>query len=70
MTSSDVETYFEDGAWRNWVDGGQLGGPHPSRDDAIAEGRDAARDRGVEHVIRDEQASVVDREEFGSTTDG
>ena len=69
MSSSAVETYFEDGAWRNWADGGQLGGPHPSRDQAVAEGRQVARDRGVEHIIRDEQATVVGRESFGRGDD-
>ena len=68
MTGSDVETYFEDGAWRNWADGGQVGGSHPDRDRAVAEGRETARDRGVEHIVRDEQASVVDREDFGGGT--
>jgi hypothetical protein len=63
MTSENIETYFEDGAWRNWVDGEQLGPPHPDRDGAIAEARDVARDRGLEHIIRDEEATVVRRED-------
>jgi hypothetical protein len=62
MTSGEVETYFENGEWRNAiVPGEDLGGPYASRQEAITAGRDAARDRGVEHVIRDEVGTVVEQ---------
>jgi hypothetical protein len=68
--ASDIETYFENDAWWNWVQGGeQLGGPYPSQDEAVAAGREAARERNVEHVIRDEQATIVERDDFGDGQD-
>lgn len=63
MVTGEVETYYEDGAWRNWADGAELGSPHRERDAAIAEGRALAAERGVEHIVRDEQATVVARED-------
>jgi Uncharacterized protein conserved in bacteria (DUF2188) len=62
MTSAEVETYYEQGAWKNAVVPGEdLGGPYPSRDEAVAAGREAARERGVDHVVRDEEGTVVDQ---------
>ena len=67
--AGDIETYFENDAWWNWVqDGEQLGGPHPNQDAAVAEGREAARARDVEHVIRNEQATIVERDDYGDET--
>ena len=62
--AGDIETYFENDAWWNWVqDGDRVGGPYPSQDEAVAAGREAARERDVEHVIRDRQATIVERDE-------
>ena len=64
--AGDIETYFENDAWWNWVQyGEQLGGPHPTQEAAVAEGREAARERNVEHVIRNEKATIVERDEHG-----
>ena len=60
-----VETYRESVVWRNWSEGEQIGGPHESRGEAATEGREAASERHVEHVVRDEQATVVDRRSYG-----
>jgi hypothetical protein len=60
MTSGEVETYFENGQWKNAVVPGEdIGGPYATREEAISAGRQAARERGVEHVVRDEEGSVV-----------
>lgn len=59
--TGEVETYYEDGAWRNWSDGDDIGRPHESRQDAVAEGRRAAADRRAEHIVRDERATIVER---------
>jgi hypothetical protein len=60
MTSGEVETYFENGQWKNAVVPGEdIGGPYATREEAIGAGRQAARERGVEHVVRDEEGSVV-----------
>ena len=58
----EVETYYEDGRWKNAiVPGEDLGGPYDSREDAVAAGREAACERGVEHVVRDEEGTVIDQ---------
>lgn len=57
----EVETYFENGQWKNAiVPGEDIGGPYDSRDEAVAAGAEAARERGLDHVVRDEQGTVVD----------
>jgi hypothetical protein len=62
MTSGEVETYFENGQWKNAVVPGEdIGGPYATREEAISAGRQAARERGVEHVVRDEEGSVVEQ---------
>jgi hypothetical protein len=63
VVSGEVETYYEDGSWRNWADGADLGTVHQHRDEAVAEGRAQAAERGVEHIVRDEQATVVERDD-------
>jgi Uncharacterized protein conserved in bacteria (DUF2188) len=63
----DIETYFENGEWRNWDQDAQVdvGEPHPNRDEAVAEGQELARGRNVEHVVRDQDATIVARDEYG-----
>lgn len=59
--SHDVETYFESGAWRNWSDGQDLGGPYGSREEAVAAGRRFASERRAQHIVRDEHGTVIER---------
>ncbi|WP_028644132.1 DUF2188 domain-containing protein [Nocardioides sp. URHA0020] len=61
-----IETYYADGVWRNSVgrNGPPLGGEYQSREAALADARDAARVRGVEHVVRDEVGTVVQRNRY------
>jgi hypothetical protein len=57
----DAETCYDGGEWRNaMVPGEDICGPYGSRDAAVAAGREAARERGVDHVVRDEQGTVVE----------
>ena len=68
MSTSDIiETYFENGQWKNWDQAGrsEVGSSHTSRDDAVSEGRELAQERNAEHVVRDEDATIVGREEHG-----
>jgi hypothetical protein len=66
MPAGDIETYFEKGQWKNWVQDAKedIGEPHASKEEAVAEGREAAQQRGVEHIIRDEDAAVEDRVDY------
>ena len=67
MSAANIETYFEDGHWKNWDQGerSEIGSSHTSKDEAISEGRELARQRNVEHIVRDQDASIVEREEYG-----
>lgn len=58
--SGEIETYYEYGAWRNWSGGQDIGRAHEVWDDAVAEGRHAAAERHVGHIIRDEHGTVVE----------
>ncbi len=53
MAKGDVDTYFDDGQWKNKVEGNsRASNVHDTKKDAQAAGRDMARSRGVEHVIK------------------
>lgn len=64
----DIETYFEHGEWKNWDQDAEVdvGDPHATREEAVAEGRELARQRSVEHVVRDQDATIVGREDHGA----
>jgi hypothetical protein len=52
--SGDVITYNEDGVWKTRVEGNSRASRiSPDRGDAVAFGRRLARERGVEHIVRD-----------------
>ncbi|HEX2895700.1 MAG TPA: DUF2188 domain-containing protein [Marmoricola sp.] len=59
--SSDVETYFEAGSWRNWSAGQDLGGAYGSREEAVAAGSRVASERRAHHIVRDEHGTVIER---------
>jgi hypothetical protein len=60
-----VETYCEDGVWRNRVRGqAPLPGTYRTREAAVEVGRDEARIRGVNHVIRRSDGSVAERNRY------
>lgn len=60
-----VETYCADGVWRNRVRGrAPLPGQFESREAAIEVGRDEARIRGVEHIIRRADDSIAERNRY------
>jgi hypothetical protein len=60
-----IETYCIDGVWRNSVGrGGAVRGEYPSREAAVADARSEARVRGVEHVVRGVDGSVLERNRY------
>ena len=66
MPSGDVETYHEGGHWKNRIEGqeGEVG-TYRDRDDAISEGRNLARVRQVEHIIRRVDGTIGERNSYG-----
>lgn len=65
--AGDIETYFENGEWRNFDQDARadVGETHPDMETAVAAGRELARERNVEHVVRDQDATIVERDEYG-----
>jgi hypothetical protein len=67
MPEGDVETYHSDGRWRNRIIGhDDLPGEHPTREAAAAEGRDEARQRKVEHIVRRLDGTFGERNSYGN----
>lgn len=61
MPKGDVETVFADGAWTNHVEGeSAIGASYQTKEHAIDAGRELARQRNVQHVIRDQEGIVGD----------
>jgi hypothetical protein len=60
-----VETYCDEGVWRNRVRGRDpLPGTFTTREAALEVARDEARIRGVEHVVRREDGTVTERNRY------
>jgi hypothetical protein len=66
MPAGDIETYHADGKWRNRVEAlDDLPGEHDTKDAAVRAGREEARDRKVEHVIRNLDGTIGERNTYG-----
>jgi hypothetical protein len=62
----DVETYFENGRWKNKVQGNSRASHvHETRAAAITTGREMARKRKVEHIIMSKAGTVQERDNYG-----
>ncbi|HEY0618036.1 MAG TPA: DUF2188 domain-containing protein [Kribbella sp.] len=59
MSSTDIETYCEDGVWKNrWLDSRQPFSTGTSRRRQLAIGAEAARWNQARHVIRDADGAI------------
>ncbi|MCB1298395.1 MAG: DUF2188 domain-containing protein [Microthrixaceae bacterium] len=66
MPHGDVETFHQDGQWRNRIEGDQiLEGSFETKAEAVDAGRELARSRQVEHIIRKENGQISDRSTYG-----
>lgn len=67
MAQGDIETYSEDGVWKNRREGTDrafsTGG---TKDEAIAEGREAAKRDKVEHVIKNQDGQIGSKNSYGN----
>lgn len=67
MPHGDVETFHRDGAWHNRIEGDtDVLDTHPTKVDAVAAGRDVARERKAEHIIKDENGRIAERNSYGN----
>lgn len=65
MATGDIETYFEDGVWKNRPQGNQrASNTHGTKAEAQAAGRDMAIDRGVEHVIKKLDGTIGEKNTY------
>lgn len=66
MPKGDVETFHRDGVWSNRIEGGQsLPGEHSTKQSAVEAGREVARERKVEHIIRNLDGEIGERNTYG-----
>ncbi|MHA7271196.1 DUF2188 domain-containing protein [Arthrobacter sp. HLT1-20] len=67
MTNKNVETYHEDGQWKNRVQGNsRASNTAETKKDAQAEGRRMAQDRKVEHVVKNLDGKISARNSYGN----
>jgi hypothetical protein len=67
MAQGYVHTVHKEGRWVNEIEGGaEFGGPHQTKEDAVAAGRERARADQTEHVIHTQEGSIGERNSYGS----
>lgn len=66
----DVETYHENGTWKNKVEGNtQASSTHDTKDEAVARGREMAVEHGVEHIIRNMDGTISEKNTYPRSSD-
>ena len=61
----DVETYYENDQWRNKVEGNERASTtHATKAEATSKGRDMAKEAGVEHIIRNQDGKIAERQTY------
>jgi hypothetical protein len=68
MAQGDIETYYEDGAWKNQREGTgrAFGAGYTTKDEAITAARDAATADGVEHIIKNQDGQIGEKNSHGN----
>lgn len=70
MAKGDIETYFENGKWKNRPQGNNRAtSAHDTKAEAQPAGRDMARDRGVEHVVKKKDGTIGERNTYPRSRD-
>ena len=66
MARGDIETYYEDGQWKNRPQGqGRASNVHRTKDAAQSKGRESSKERKVEHVIKKKDGTIGDKNSYG-----
>lgn len=67
MPTGDVETFPQDGAWANRITGhANVEGSHRTKVQAVEAGRELARTLKVEHIIKNENGQIAERNSYGN----
>lgn len=70
MPKGDIETYYEDGQWKNRAQGNRrASNAHGTKAEAQARGRDMAIDRGVEHIVKKQDGTIGERNTYPRSRD-
>ncbi|WP_374457755.1 DUF2188 domain-containing protein [Nocardioides sp.] len=63
----DIETYHEGDQWKNRAQGNErASSTHSTKAEAQQAGRDMARSRGVEHVVKKMDGTIGERNSYGN----
>jgi Uncharacterized protein conserved in bacteria (DUF2188) len=67
VTKGFIHTVHKDGQWINEVEGGStFGGTHSTKEEALAAGRERARQDQTEHVIHNQDGTIGERSSYGN----
>ncbi|MFI7606512.1 DUF2188 domain-containing protein [Micromonospora sp. NPDC049366] len=70
MVKGDIDTYHQDGQWKNRPEGNvRASSTHETKAEAESTGRDMARDRDAEHVIKNEDGRIGERNTYPRSRD-
>lgn len=70
MPKGDIETYYEDGQWKNRAQGNQrASNTHDTKAKAQAKGREMAIDRDVEHFVKKQDGTIGARNTYPRSRD-
>ncbi|WP_319459573.1 DUF2188 domain-containing protein [Micromonospora sp. RTP1Z1] len=70
MAKGDIETYYEDGQWKNRPEGNQRASTvHDTKAEAEAAGRQTASERDVEHVIKKQDGAIGEKNTYPRSRD-
>ncbi|MCC3299362.1 DUF2188 domain-containing protein [Arthrobacter caoxuetaonis] len=68
MPKGDIETYHENGTWQSRREGtGEAPfGRSTTKDEAVRIGRDRARELKVEHLIKNMNGTIAEKNSYGN----
>jgi hypothetical protein len=68
MAQGDIETYYEDGSWKNKREGSDraFGAGYSTKDEAETAGRETAQSDKVEHVIKNQDGQIGAKNSYGN----
>lgn len=70
MAKGDIETYYEDGKWKNRPQGNdRASNTHGTKAQAQSKGRDMAMERSVEHLIKKKDGTIGERNTYPRSRD-
>lgn len=70
MAKGDIETYYEDGQWKNRPQGNErASNTAETKAEAQAKGREMAIERNVEHIIKKQDGTIGERNTYPRSRD-